>query len=649
LLFFMAPLLSFVTANFVARQLGYKMEKGWQQGDIATQAWFSPLHTFPERFEAMLVEVKELGFTAIDLWGAHLHWHWATLQHVASARALLALHGLTVRSYAAWVPGDANDLHGACRFCAALDIPIIAGHIQLFAENRAAAVSILREHGIAYAIENHTEKSAADMWKRLGEGDEDLVGVALDTGWCATQGWDALAAVTELARRIKVVHLKDVRPRRTEKTGFEFIDMGHETCRLGDGVVPIKAILSTLRASGFRGPLGIEHEPEHFDPSTEARESRERVASWWDAIEVKEVAPPLRVVVVGCGNIAGGYGEAMLTRPEIKILGASDINPARAQAWVAKFGGRAYASLDEVLSDPAVETVVNLTIQQAHVEVVTRCLKAGKHVHTEKPLAPTYTEASQLVALADSLGLRLSCAPVAWLGEAQQTVWSLIREGRIGTPRVAYATVDWARIEAWHPNPAPFYAVGPVFDVAVYSLTMLTAWFGPVRRVVAGGGILLPDRKTKDGVPFNLTTDDFAVAILEFAGGMKARLTANFYVGEPAENRAGLEIHGDMGSISTAWFAATAKIRIGPYGGKYHNVPPVRPPTGVGEWYCDWSAGLFELWRALRTNQPHPTGGAHAAHVVDVMDSVHRSIKEGRAFELTSTFPEPKPLEWARH
>jgi predicted dehydrogenase/sugar phosphate isomerase/epimerase len=564
LLISMPPLLSFVTANFVARQLGYRMEKGWQQGDAATQGWFSPLPTFSERFEAMLVEVKALGFTAIDLWGAHLHWQWATLQHVETARALLATHGLTVRSYAAWVPGDASDLHGACRFCAALDIPLIAGQIRLFSERRAAAVAILREHGVAYAIENHPEKSAAEMWERLGEGDEDLVGVALDTGWCATQGWDALAAATELAPRIKAVHLKDVRPMRAEKTGFEFIDMGHETCRLGDGVVPIKAILSVLRARGFRGPLGIEHEPEHFDPSTEVKESRERVASWWDSIEVKEVAPPLRVVVVGCGNIAGGYGEAMQTRPEIKILGASDIDPSRAQAWVTKYGGRAYASLDEVLTDPAVEAVVNLTIQQAHIEVVTRCLKAGKHVHTEKPLAPTYAEASELVALADSQGLRLSCAPVAWLGEAQQTVWKLIREGRIGTPRVAYATVDWGRIETWHPNPAPFYAVGPVFDVAVYSLTMLSAWFGPVRRVVAGGGILLPDRKTKNGVPFKLTTDDFAVALLEFSGGVKARLTANFYVGEPAENRAGLEIHGDTGSISTAWFAATAKIRIGP-------------------------------------------------------------------------------------
>jgi predicted dehydrogenase/sugar phosphate isomerase/epimerase len=644
----MPPSLSFITANLVARQLGYRMEKGWMQGDDATNAWFSPLATFHERFEAMLLEVKALGFTSIDLWGAHLHWRWATLQHVETARALLAQHGLAVRSYAAWVPGDAADLHGACRFCAALNIPIIAGQIELFAKERAAAVAILREHGIAYAIENHPEKTAAELWTRLGPGDEDVVGVALDTGWCATQGWDPLSAVIEFGPRLKTVHLKDVKSRRAEKTGFPFIDIGHETCRLGDGVVPMKAILGVLRAQEFRGPLGIEHEPELFDPRTEVQESRELVEQWWTAIEVKEVAPPLRVAVVGCGNIAGPYGEAMRLRHEIQILGASDIDLSRAQAWAQKHGGRAYASLDEVLADPTVEAVVNLTIQPAHVEVVTRCLEAGKHVHSEKPLAPTYAEASQLVALAESRGLRLSCAPVTWLGEAQQTTWKLIRDGRIGTPRIAYATVDWGRIEAWHPNPAPFYAVGPVFDVGVYPLTLLTAWFGPVARVVAGGGVVNPDRTTKEGKPFKITTENWTVAVLDFASGLRARLTADFYVGEPAENRAGLEIHGDAGSVATGWHAATNPVRFGRFGDKYRRVPLVRPPAMQGDWYCDWSAGVFELWRALRSGQPHPTGGAHAAHVVEVMQSVHRSIRESRAVELTSTFPAPRPLEWAK-
>jgi predicted dehydrogenase/sugar phosphate isomerase/epimerase len=644
----MTPTPSFVTANFVARQIGYRMEQGWTQGDDATNAWFSPLATYEERFEEMLLEIKALGFSSIDLWCAHLHFRWATLQHVEIARNLLGKHGLAVRSYPAWVNGGAAELHAACRICSALDIPLFAGHCEYFAQDRAAAVAILREHGVAYAIENHPEKSAAEIFARLGNGDEDIVGVALDTGWCATRDWDVLTAIKEFGTRIFAVHLKDVKAKRAEKTGLMFVDMGHETCRLGDGIVPVQVVVGLLRERGFRGPIGIEHEPELFDPREEVREGRERVERWWDAVEVKESAPPLRVAVVGCGNIAGGYGEAMRARREIQILGASDIDQSRATAWVQKYGGQAYSSLEALLADPKVEAVVNLTIQHAHVPVITQCLNAGKHVHSEKPLATSYSEARGLVDLAEKRGLRLSCAPATWLGEAQQTAWKLIREGAIGIPRVVYATVDWGRIETWHPNPVPFYAAGPVFDVGVYPLALLTSWFGPVKRVTTGGGIILPERRTKDGQAFTLTTEDWLVSVLEFGNGVRARLTANFYVGEPARDRAGLEIHGDTGSISTAWFSAAAPVRMGEFGKKYCRVLPVRPPAGFGEWYCDWSAGVVGLWQGLRTGTPHPTGGAHAAHVVEIMEAIHRSAREGKAVELTGSFPAPVPQAWAK-
>lgn len=645
----MSPRFSFITANFVARPLDYRMSEGWAQGDEANHAAFRPIETFEREFDTLLSEVKELGFDAIDLWAAHLHWHWATLEHVQIARDLLAKHEMEVRSYAAWVGDNATDLRGACRLCRTLRIPFIAGFVAMAeeADTRDEAVSILREFAVGYGIENHPETSIAELAARLGEGAEDVIGIALDTGWSATRGWDALEGLKALKDRIFSVHLKDVKPPRAEKTGFEFIDMGHETCRLGDGVVGIPKVVAWLREQGFRGPIGIEHEPEEFDPREECRESLVLVKQWWNDATPTPAHPPLKVAVVGCGNIAGSYGEALNARPEIEILGASDLDPERAKEWAAKHGGKAYQSLDAVLADPAVEVVINLTIQHAHVEVVTKALEAGKHVHSEKPLAPTFAEAEQLVALAKSKGLRLSCAPVTWLGEAQQTAWKLVRDGRIGTPRVVYATVDWARIETWHPNPVPFYAAGPVGDVGVYPISLLTAWFGPVRRVTADGAVLLPDRVTKEGKPFTVETTDFAVAILEFGNGVRARLSANFYVGDPADRRAGLEIHGDAGSIRTEWFAATAPLELGAFGEAYQPVSLVREPAGTGEWYCDWSAGVFELWRALRTHTAHPTSGEQAAHVVEVIEAVETAIQTGQRVELTSTFALPPALEWA--
>lgn len=644
----MIPAPSVVTACFVARQLDYRMDRGWAQGETATMSWFAPLATYAERLDALLREIKALGFGAIDLWAAHLHWRWATLEHIAAARQLLARHGLVVRSYAAWVGGDPAELRAACRLCAAMDIPIIAGHSEMFATDRAAAVAVLREHGIAYAIENHPDRSAAQLAARLGTGDEDVVGLALDTGWCGTQGWDPLDVFRELGNRVMAVHLKDVRARRAEKTGLELTDAGHETCRLGEGVVPIRGVVAALRARGFRGPVSLEHEPENFDPSEDLRAGLLVLEDWWAMVEVKQSFPPLRVAVVGCGHIAGSYGEAMKQRPELAIAGAVDVDPARSADWVAKFGGRAYPSLSDLLADPAVEAVVNLTIQQAHFEVTTRALDAGKHVHSEKPLATSHDQARQLVNLAESRGLRLSCAPATWLGEAQQTAWKLVRDGAIGTPRVVYATVDWGRIETFHPNPLPFYSVGPLFDVGVYPLALMTAWFGPVARVTGGGGIVLPGRRALDGREFTPGTEDWVVAILEFRSGIRARLTADFYVGDPAQDRAAIAVHGDDGSVATTWFAGSAPVRLGKFGESYRRVPLLRTPQGTGEWWCDWSAGVAALAQALRTGTAHPTGAAHAAHVVEIIEGAHRSVREGRAIALSGTFPPPQPLDWAR-
>jgi predicted dehydrogenase/sugar phosphate isomerase/epimerase len=644
----MHPAPSLVSASFVARQLGYRMDRGWAQGERAVMEWFAPVATFEARFDGLLKEIAGLGFGGVDIWAAHLHWSWSTLEHIALARKLLAQNGLVPRSYAGWVGGGAAELGAACRLCASMNIPVIAGYCQFFDTDRAAAVAILREHGIRYAVENHAEKSVDEVAARLGPGDEDLVGVALDTGWCGTQGWDPLEAVRRLGPRIFCVHLKDVRARRAEKTGLELVDMGHESCRLGDGIVAVRAVASALKAGGFRGSLSVEHEPELFDPGEDLREGLLRLRSWWDEVRVVPPFEPLRVAVVGCGHIAAAYGEAMGRRGEIRILGATDLDPARAAAWTARFGGRAYADLGAVLADPAVEAVVNLTIQQAHPEVITRSLDAGKHVHSEKPLATDPAEARRLAELAERRSLRLSCAPVTWLGEAQQTAWKLIRDGAIGTPRVAYATVDWSRIESFHPNPVPFYAVGPLFDVGVYPLALLTAWFGPVGSLVAGGGLVLPSRRTLDGREFTPGTDDWVVAVLEFRSGVRARLSANFYVGDPVQDRAGLAVHGDAGSVATTWFAGSAEVRLGRFGGSYRRVPPVRNPEGTGEWWCDWSAGVVALARGIRTGAAHPTGAAHAAHVVEVIAAAHRSVREGRAIALEGSFPAPAPQDWAR-
>lgn len=345
---------------------------------------------------------------------------------------------------------------------------------------------------------------------------------------------------------------------------------------------------------------------------------------------------PLRVAVVGCGNISGAYGETMSAYPTVRIAGATDVDRSLSAAFVDRFGGVDYPSLDDVLGDPNVDAVVNLTFPAVHAEVTTAALTAGKHVHSEKPLAANYADARSLVDLAVDRGLRLSCSPITFMGEAQQTMWRLVESGAIGTVRVAYAEANWSRIESWHPRPEPFYRIGPFADVGVYPLTILTAMFGPARRVTAFGTIVYPDRLTTSGEPFSPGAPDFGVAIVELESGMIVRLTANFYVGRHSK-QCGIELHGDTGSVFLSdWQLFDASVELARFGEQYEPVPVTNPFPGT-----DWGRALGELSDAIHMDRPHRATGAHAAHVCEILEAIATSAAEGHAVEITSTFPKP--------
>jgi predicted dehydrogenase len=348
------------------------------------------------------------------------------------------------------------------------------------------------------------------------------------------------------------------------------------------------------------------------------------------------VSEALRVAVVGCGNISGPYGETLAAYPSVEILGATDLDRALTTAFVERFGGIAYPSLDAILDDSDVDAVLNLTSHGVHAEVTTAALAAGKHVHSEKPLAASYEVARSLVDLAAERGVRLSCSPITFMGEAQETVWRLVESGAIGSVRVAYAEVNWSRIESWHPRPEPFYRIGPLADVGVYPLTILTAMFGPARRVTAFGKIVYPDRLTTSGEPFTVRAPDFGVAVIELENGTVVRLTASFYVGQHSKQR-GIEFHGDTGSLFlSSWQEFDATVELAPFGGSYEAVPVANPFSGT-----DWGRALGELSDAIAKERPRRATGAHAAHIVEVLDAITTSASESRAVDVTSSFPPP--------
>jgi L-ribulose-5-phosphate 3-epimerase len=247
---------SFITANYVAEELGYGAADEWGPFDDATNAAFEPLDGFAARFDDLLARITGIGFDTIDLWFGHLSWQWATPEHVALAREALVRRDVRVVSLAGGI-GSVDDLRAACRLANDLDVDLIAGPGDLLRRDRKAAIAVLREHGVRFGLENHPEKTPREVLAAIGD-DADVLGATVDTGWWATQGYDPVAAIHELSERIFAVHLKDIEALGT-----------HVTCMYGNGCARIEACVDAVLELGYSGPVSIEHEPYDRDPTAE--------------------------------------------------------------------------------------------------------------------------------------------------------------------------------------------------------------------------------------------------------------------------------------------------------------------------------------------------------------------------------------------
>jgi sugar phosphate isomerase/epimerase len=255
-----SPSISFMSANFVARELGYGAADEWGPCDAATNAAFRPLEAFAERFDELLGSIRTAGFEELDLWTAHLNWRWATPQHLLVATQALQRHGLGVVSLAGNFGDSPAELADACRVANALGTTLLGGLADVLVTDRPATEAVLRDHGVRLALENHPERSPAEVLAKIGD-DADVLGTALDTGWYATHGYDPVRAIRELDGRILHVHLKDV-----EQPGT------HVTCTYGTGCAEIARCIDELIGLGYSGAVSVEHEPFGFDPTEECVE-----------------------------------------------------------------------------------------------------------------------------------------------------------------------------------------------------------------------------------------------------------------------------------------------------------------------------------------------------------------------------------------
>ncbi|TWD82920.1 putative dehydrogenase [Kribbella amoyensis] len=349
-----------------------------------------------------------------------------------------------------------------------------------------------------------------------------------------------------------------------------------------------------------------------------------------------------KIGIVGTGVISGTYLDHLGKLPGVEVVAVADLDVSRAQAVADNHPGVRALSSDDLLADPAVDIVLNLTIPAAHAPVHEAALRAGKHVYGEKPLAVDRAEAEPLLKLAAANDLRIGCAPDTVLGTGTQTARAAIDRGDIGVPTAATASFVTPGHELWHPAPEFYYQAGggPLLDMGPYYVTSLVTLLGPVRRVTGRAGRAHQERKVhkgpRAGTVFGVDVPTHVTGILEHESGALTTVLMSFDIWAARLPR--IEVHGTEGSLSVPDpNAFDGKVELATATQRdWTELPVAGGYAGAGR-----GVGVADMARAIRTGGKHRADGALAYHVLDIMESLLESAAQDQSLDVASTVDRP--------
>ncbi len=353
----------------------------------------------------------------------------------------------------------------------------------------------------------------------------------------------------------------------------------------------------------------------------------------------------VKVGVIGCGNISGIYFKNCKSLEILDIVACSDLYIEKAKSKAAEFDIPKACTVEEILSDPDIQIVLNLTIPKAHAEISLAALEASKNVYSEKPLAVTREDGKRILEVAKSKGLLVGCAPDTFMGGGIQTCRKLIDDGWIGEPVGATAFMMCHGHERWHPDPEFYYknGGGPMLDMGPYYLTALINLIGPIKRLTSSAKITFPERtitsKPKYGTKISVETPTYIAGVMDFENKAIGTIITTFDVW--AAQLPNIEIYGTEGSLEVPdpnAFGGPVKMKR-KNSSVWHEMPMSHGFTENSR-----GIGLADMAYALLGHRPHRANGDMAYHVLDVMLGFLDASDKNQHYIVESTCQKPDPL-----
>ena len=359
---------------------------------------------------------------------------------------------------------------------------------------------------------------------------------------------------------------------------------------------------------------------------------------------------PVKTAVIGSGMISDIYMQNLKnTFSIIDLVGCSDIVDSKAQSQAEKYGIKKMTN-EEILNDPEIELVVNLTYASAHFEVNKQILEAGKHCYCEKMMCLTQKEADILTKISKEKNLMFAVAPDTFLGASQQTARYIVDRGLIGTPlqAVVHLSRGYFMIKSDEDDAYRKYSVvaaggGIPYDMGGYYLHELFNIFGSVNRVCGFAKTnnqtrpYLNPRHSKFNDDYFTDTINTISAALEFDCGLYATFSMSSDYNTTNQI---FEIIGTEGRLILADPNNFGdKVYIQKNGGEPVEFPLCHP-------YSENSRGIgaADMAWALRTGRAPRLSTEMGYHALEIINAVIDCTNDNQVKTLKTKFERPAPI-----
>jgi predicted dehydrogenase len=358
--------------------------------------------------------------------------------------------------------------------------------------------------------------------------------------------------------------------------------------------------------------------------------------------------PKIRAGIIGCGKISGIYCSNLTGAfaDRVKLVGCADMVRERAEAAAKEYGLEKVLTPEEMLADPEIDIIINLTIPNAHYEICVAAVEAGKHTYVEKPLCITREQAADLLAKAKRKGVLVGGAPDTFLGGGIQTCRKLIDDGVVGEPVAATAFMLGHGHESWHPAPEFYYKTGggPMFDMGPYYLTALVNLIGPARRVTGSTRITFPERtitsEPLNGTKITVDVPTHIAGVIDFHNGAVGTIVTSFDVW--GGRLPFIEVYGTEASLSVPnpnTFGGPVMIKKSGRSSEWEEITMTHTYTENSR-----GLGVADMAKAVSEGRAPRASGELAAHVLEIMHGFHDASDQGKHYELKTTCNKPEPL-----